>query len=38
VQLWTSAEILDATIARKTQRWSGLADALRSQNSDDVDR
>ncbi len=30
VQLWTSAEILAATIARSTQRWSGLADALSS--------
>jgi exodeoxyribonuclease V alpha subunit len=30
VELWTSREILSATIARSTQRWSGLAEALSS--------
>ena len=28
VELWTSSDILALTIARTTQRWSGLADAL----------
>jgi exodeoxyribonuclease V alpha subunit len=30
VELWTSGEILDATISRRLQRWSGLVDALRT--------